>query len=88
MVWGAKAAGYHKHNYIYQHIKEVVRKLCPSKMLQLDVLGGARIAYRARGVVCIWLFSCFGPAPHELSAAVKVVPLYGSDAITISYKGY
>ena len=90
MVWGATAAGY--HNHIYQYAKGVVRKLCPSGMLQLDVLGGGRIEhYPEQGVLSVYGYSAaFGPAPHELSAAVlrRWYPLYGPDGISISYEGY
>jgi phosphohistidine phosphatase len=90
LVWAATAAAY--HNHIYQHAKGEVRRLCPSGMLQLDVLGGGRIEhYPDQGVLSVYGYSAaFGPAPHELAAAVlrQWYPFYGSKGISVSYEGY
>jgi hypothetical protein len=60
--------------------------------LKVEPLGGGRIEhYPQQGVVSIYGYSAaFGPAPHEISAALvrKWYPLYDPAAITVSYEGY
>lgn len=60
--------------------------------LKIEALGGGRIEhYRDQGVVNIFGYSsAFGPAPHEVSAALvrKWHPFYDPECITVSYSGY
>ncbi len=55
----------------------------------MDVLGGGRIEHNAEAasVYVYGYSSAFGPAPHEVSAALlrRWLPLH---AVTLSYEGY
>ena len=86
LVWGSCGAAY--HNHIYQQAKAQALK----KGLRCEVLGGGRIEHHAEaGVISVYGYSAaFGPAPHEVTAALlrRWYPFYQPDAITISYEGY
>lgn len=85
-VWGATAAVY--HNHVFQKAKGQAQALG----LQLEVLGGGRIEHHSeQGVISVYGYSAaFGPAPHEVSAALlrRWYPFYDPAAITVSYSGY
>ena len=87
LVWGHPAAEY--HNHIYQRAKAAAARLGG---LEVDVLGGGRIEhYPDQRVISVYGYSAaFGPAPHEVSAALlrRWFPLYGADAVAVSYDGY
>lgn len=56
------------------------------------MLGGGRIRHdpQARAIDVYGYSAAFGPAPHELAAALlaRWYPLYDKDNITVSYEGY
>ena len=58
----------------------------------MTVLGGGRIRHdpQARAIDVYGYSAAFGPAPHELAAALlaRWYPLYDKDNITVSYEGY
>ncbi|GBF93962.1 hypothetical protein Rsub_06211 [Raphidocelis subcapitata] len=86
LVWGHPHADY--HNHIHQRAKGFASRLG----LACDVLGGGRIEHRPdQREICVYGYSAaFGPAPHEVAAALlkRWFPLYGAGGVTISYDGY
>jgi phosphohistidine phosphatase len=77
---------------LLQEAKGLVYKLGLSKELSVDVLGGGRIEhYPEQQVLSVYGYSAaFGPAPHEVAAALlhRWFPFYGAAGISISYDGY
>jgi phosphohistidine phosphatase len=86
LVWGHPDAAY--HNHIYQRARAAAARLG----LRCDVLGGGRIEHNPeqRKVAVYGYSAAFGPAPHEVSAALlrRWLPLYGAEGVTVSYDGY
>lgn len=69
-----------------------VKALAARCGLRASVLGGGRMEHdpAARTLSIYGYSSGFGPAPHEVAAAIahRWLPLYDREAITVSYKGY
>ncbi|KAL6757339.1 hypothetical protein V8C86DRAFT_2626918 [Haematococcus lacustris] len=86
LVWGDCRAAYHMN--VFQSAKAVARRLG----LAVEVLGGGRIAHtpERRSIAIYGYSAAFGPAPHEVTAALvrKWFPLYRAEDITVSYEGY
>ncbi|EFJ50132.1 hypothetical protein VOLCADRAFT_37182, partial [Volvox carteri f. nagariensis] len=86
LVWGDVRAAY--HNDVLQKAKALARPLG----LQVTPLGGGRINHDsdARAVQVYGYSAAFGPAPHEVTAAIihKWFPLYDRQSVTVSYDGY
>jgi phosphohistidine phosphatase len=87
LVWGHPAADY--HNHLYQRAKSAAHR---AGGLRCEVLGGGRIEHDAgRRVISVYGYSAaFGPAPHEVAAALlrRWHPFYGPEAVSVSYDGY
>ncbi|KAG2443562.1 hypothetical protein HXX76_001914 [Chlamydomonas incerta] len=87
LVWGDPRAPY--HNDVLQKAKQLAQR-CGG--LKVTVLGGGRIRHDpAARIIDVYGYSAaFGPAPHELAAAIlaRWYPLYAKEAITVSYDGY
>lgn len=85
MCHGAVHAAYHDN--IYQpNVTAAARR-----GLNVDILGGGRIEHRVGEAVHIYGYSsAFGPAPHEVSAALvrRWFPFYDPRAVKCSYEGY
>ncbi|KAG1662836.1 hypothetical protein FOA52_010627 [Chlamydomonas sp. UWO 241] len=88
LVWGDTHAAF--HNHVFQAAKSDARAVG----LEVDELGGGRIAHEPgpegglAGAVHIYGHSAaFGPAPHEVAAAL-VRRWYPFAAVSISYDGY
>lgn len=84
IVRGFESCSY--HNDVLHHTKRELR----GSGLSLDVCGGGRITHDA-GAMKIAIFGysvAFGPAVHEISAAIvrQQFPLYHE--VTVSYEGY
>ncbi|GLC73499.1 hypothetical protein PLESTF_001384300 [Pleodorina starrii] len=86
LVWGDARAPY--HNDVLQKAKAMARPMG----LQVTPLGGGRIRHdpEARAVQVYGYSAAFGPAPHEVAAALihRWFPLYDRQSITVSYDGY
>ncbi|KXZ47337.1 hypothetical protein GPECTOR_36g61 [Gonium pectorale] len=90
LVWGDTRAPY--HNDVLQKAKAMARPLG----LQVTPLGGGRMRHEPEagpGGVRLEVYgysAAFGPAPHELVAALvhRWYPLYDRQSITVSYEGY
>ncbi|PNW74028.1 hypothetical protein CHLRE_13g582476v5 [Chlamydomonas reinhardtii] len=87
LVWGDPRAPY--HNDLLQKAKQMAQRYGG---LKVTVLGGGRIRHdpQARAIDVYGYSAAFGPAPHELAAALlaRWYPLYDKDNITVSYEGY
>jgi len=59
----------------------------PFLALQVEVLGGGRIENDIQNIRVFGYSSAFGPAPHELAAAL-IQRSYPMSNITHSYSGY
>jgi hypothetical protein len=88
LVWGDTRAAY--HNHVLLAAKSDARAVG----LEVDELGGGRIAHEPgpegglAGAVHIYGYSAaFGPAPHEVAAAL-VRRWHPFAAVSISYGGY
>lgn len=83
LVWGHPTAEF--HNHIYTRAKAAAAALG----LECDVLGGGRIAHdaAARKLEVYGYSAAFGPAPHEVAAALlrRWHPLH---SVGVSYEGY
>jgi hypothetical protein len=86
LVWGHPAAEY--HNHVYQRARAAAARLG----LRCDVLGGGRVEHdpAARRIRVYGYSAAFGPAPHEVAAALlrRWYPTYGAGGVTTSYDGY
>ncbi|KAG2452315.1 hypothetical protein HYH02_003339 [Chlamydomonas schloesseri] len=87
LVWGDPRAPY--HNDVLQKAKQMAQR-CGG--LKVTVLGGGRIRHdpATRSIDVYGYSAAFGPAPHELAAALlaRWHPLYDRTNITVSYDGY
>lgn len=84
IVRGHKSCAY--HNDVLQRTKRELH----GKGLSLDVCGGGRITHdpAAKRFTIFGYSVAFGPAVHEISAAIirQQHPFY--DQVTVSYEGY
>ncbi|KAG2497161.1 hypothetical protein HYH03_004751 [Edaphochlamys debaryana] len=86
LVWGDVRAPY--HNDVLQKAKAMARRLG----LKVSPLGGGRIHHdaAARSISVYGYSAAFGPAPHEVAAALihRWYPLYDKEKVSVSYEGY
>lgn len=86
LVWGDTRASYH------MDVLQKAKALAVQYGLKVTPLGGGRIRHdpERRTIEVYGYSAAFGPAPHEVSAAMlhRWYPLYDKESITVSYEGY